>query len=259
MTWPPGYAKGKVSCDAVPSLLYSEARDLGLSEAQLRDIQVVLADVCAPAPYTGEEDRRHPVTVTCGIRDLDKTFGPLYGFVEIKENVFTCGLLLLARYAGAAHRAGFRTLFITPSRAKVTYFAELTTSWSVSINSAVVTTLPELLHVLLQVQRGSIGGELVLLDGVSILALGCAGIGSEGRDDYLLTLLELIKSLSESHTVLVEVKQALVTASSEGRVLGLSAWSEQTTRSLTLKSLSPHRYLLKEVTDRLTAAHFDLS
>jgi hypothetical protein len=46
---------------------------------------------------------------------------------------------------------------------------------------------------------------------------------------------------------------------SENRALGLASWAEQAHRSLILKSFAPHRYLLEEVTDHFTAAHFDLS
>ena len=251
--------KGKGQSYTVPSLLYRDPHDLGLSETQARDVYAALADVYAPMPYAGDSEVRHPVKLLSGIKEVDKAFGPLEGFVEVKGSAFTCGLSLLARYSEAAHKAGSSTLFVSPSRAKVSYFEELSASWSSTVSCAVATALPEVLHLLLQVHRGSLRGGLVLLDGLSILALGCRGVPTEGRDDYLLTLLEQIKTLATGHTVIVRLTQALLTTGSENRALGLASWAEQAHRSLVLKPLAVHRYLLEEVTDRLTVAHFDLS
>lgn len=187
------------------SLLYSDPKDLGLSAAQARDVYAALADVYAPMPYSGDLDVRHRVSLLSGIKEVDKAFGPLEGFVEVKGNAFTCGLLLLARYSESAHKSGFSTLFLTPSRAKVSYFSELSASWASSVSCAVATTLPELLHTLLQVHRSSLRGDLVLLDGLSILALGCRGVPVDGRDDYLIALLEQIKTLAMRNTVIVRL------------------------------------------------------
>ena len=172
--------------------------------AQLQlELFTALADTFSPVVYSGLDDRKHRVTVQSGLKEVDKALGGLCGFVELTGTGCNNALRLLGRYSFDANKQGLNTLLLTPSRGKSAYFHEITQRWSASVHSLLILSFSTLLQTLISLKNGALPGDLVLIDGLSMLFLSGNGVPSDGREDYLSALISEIKAVSRDRTVIV--------------------------------------------------------